>query len=76
MKSVATLVLVVLLAGCAAERGDGDGSATKQEEPTANATEETTVLQEETTVFATPEPPDSTLSYSGQEVKGTPGTYC
>ena len=76
MKAVATLVLVTLLAGCAAERGDGAGSATRQEEPTANATEETTVLKEEPTVLATPEPPDSTLSYGGREVKGTLGSYC
>ena len=71
-----TLVLALILAGCVAERGDGAGSATKQEEPTANGTEETTVLQEETTILAFPEPPDSTLSYGGREVEGTLGSYC
>ena len=77
MKVLLTLVLVLLLAGCAVERGDGAGSATTQEEPTANGTEETTVLQEETTVLGLgPEPPDSTLSYGGQEVNGTPGSFC
>src|SRR5918998_1123604 len=76
MKALLTLVLVVLLAGCAAERGDGAGSAPTQEEPTANGTEETTVLQEETTVLANPEPPDSTLSYGEREIKGALGSYC
>lgn len=85
MKVLMTLVLVVVLVGCAAGSGDGAGSDTTQEEPTADRTAETTVfkepslptvLEEETTVFATPEPPDSTLSNGGQEVKGTPGTYC
>ena len=76
MKALRTLVLALLLAGCAVERGDGAGSAPTQEEPTANATEETTVLQEKTTVLATPEPPDSTLSDGGREVKGTLGSYC
>jgi hypothetical protein len=69
MKVLVTLVLVVLLAGCAAERGDGAGSATTQEEPTTNGTEETSVL-------AISEPPESTLSFGGQEVKGTLGSYC
>jgi hypothetical protein len=35
MKALLTRVLVVLLAGCAPERGDGAGSAPTQEEPTA-----------------------------------------
>jgi len=76
MKALTTLVLALLVAGCAAGRDDGAGPATTQEEPTANATEETTVLQEETTVLATPEPPDSTLSDGGREVKGMLGSYC
>ena len=76
MKALMTLVLALLVAGCAAGRDDGAGSAPTQEEPTANATEETTVLKEETTVLATPEPPDSTLSFDGREVKGMLGSYC
>jgi len=76
MKALMTLVLALLVAGCAAGRDDGAGSAPTQEEPTANATEETTVLKEETTVLVTPEPPDSTLSDGGREVKGTLGSYC
>jgi hypothetical protein len=76
MKALMTLVLALLVAGCAAGRGDGAGSATTQEEPTANATEETTVYKEETTVLAIPEPPDSTLSFGGREVKGMLGSYC
>lgn len=76
MRVLTTLVLVVLLAGCAAGEGDGTGSATTQEEPTANGTEETTALKEETTVLQLPEPPDSTLSNGGREVKGTLGSYC
>ena len=70
MKALITLVLALLVAGCAAGRDDGAGSAPTQEEPTANATEETTVLQEETT------PPDSTLTHGGREVKGMLGSYC
>ena len=76
MKALTTLVLALLVAGCAAGRDDGAGPATTQEEPTANATVETTVLKEETTVLAIPEPPDSTLTRGGQEVKGTLGSYC
>jgi hypothetical protein len=45
MKALMTLVLALLVAGCAAGRDDGAGSAPTQEEPTANATEETTVLK-------------------------------
>ena len=44
-----TLVLVLLLAGCAA--GQGDAGRTLSEETTANGTEETTVYKEETTVL-------------------------
>lgn len=76
MKALMTLVLALLVAGCAAERGDGAGSATTQVEPTANATEETTILKEETTVLAISEPPDSTLSFGGREVNGALGSYC
>jgi hypothetical protein len=72
-----TLVLVLLLAGCAA--GQGDAGRTLSEETTANSTEETTVYKEETTVLGGaedfPRPPDSTLSYGGREVKGTLGSY-
>jgi hypothetical protein len=71
MKVLMTLVLVLLLAGCAAGRGDSAGSTTTQEETTAYK-EETTVL----TAGDFPKPPDSTLSYGGREVKGTLGTYC
>jgi hypothetical protein len=74
MKVLLTLVLVVLLlAGCAAGKGDGAASATTKEETTANGTEETTILTGE---VGLPRPPDSTLSYGGQEVKGTLGSYC
>ena len=66
-----TLVLILLLAGCVAGEGNGAGSTTTQEE--------TTAYKEETTVLMggdLPKPPDSTLSYSGREVKGTLGSYC
>ena len=70
MKALMTLVLVLLLAGCAA----GQGSAGR------SIAEETTAHKEETTTLTGeggfPQPPDSTLSYGGQEVKGTLGTYC
>ncbi len=74
MKVLVTLipVLVLLLAGCAAGQG-GAGSTTTQEETTANGTEETTTLTGE---GGLPRPPDSTLSYGGEEVKGLLGTYC
>ncbi len=76
MKALLTLVLVVFLAGCAAGKGDGAGSATTQGESTVNAAEETTVYTEDTTVLAFPEPPDSTLSYGGREVQAMLGSYC
>lgn len=77
MKVLAMLVPVVLLVGCTAEKGDGAGPAPTQEKSGASGTEETTVYTEETTVLGLgPEPPDSTLSYGGREVKGTPGSYC
>ena len=72
MKVLMTLVLVLLLAGCAAGKGDGAGSTTTQEEITAYK-EESTVLQGEGNLRR---PPESTLSYSGREVKGKLGSYC
>jgi hypothetical protein len=66
-----TLVLMLLPAGCAA--GQGDAGRPPAEETTANGTEETTTLTGE---GGLPRPPDSTLSYGGQEVKGTLGSYC
>jgi hypothetical protein len=78
MKVLMTLVLVLLLAGCAA--GQGNAGRTPAEETTANETEETTGYKEETTTLTGeggfPQPPDSTLSYGGQEVRGTLGSYC
>jgi hypothetical protein len=73
MKALMTLVLVLLLAGCAA--GQGGAGRTPTEETTAHnaGEEETTVLKGEGNL---PRPPDSTLSYGGQEVKGTLGSYC
>jgi hypothetical protein len=72
MKVFMRLVLVLLLAGCAAGRGDSASSTTTQEE--------TTAYKEETTVLGgaegLPRPPDSTLSYGGREVKGALGSYC
>jgi hypothetical protein len=73
-----TLVLVLLLAGCAA--GQSGAGRTPTEETTANGAEETTVNKEETTTLTGmggfPRPPDSTLSYGGQEVRGQLGSYC
>jgi hypothetical protein len=79
MKALMTLVLVLLLAGCAA--GQGDAGRTALEGTTARHAEETTVYKEETTVLAGAEgdlsrPPVSTLSYDGQEAKGMLGSYC
>jgi hypothetical protein len=70
MKALMTLALVLLLAGCAARQGDA--GRTKPEETTANGTDETTLTGE----GGLPRPSDSTLSYGGQEVKGTLGSYC
>jgi hypothetical protein len=78
MKVLMTLVLVLVLAGCAA--GQGEAGRTPAEETTANGTEETTAYKEETTVQKRAgdldRPPDSTLSYGGQVVRGSLGSYC
>ena len=73
MKVLMTLVLVLVLAGCAAGRGDG-GSTIAKEETTARSAGEETTVQQGAGNF--PRPPDSTLSYGGQEVKGAVGSYC
>ena len=71
MKAAMTLALALLLAGCAA--GQGGAGRTPAEETTASGTEETTVLQG----GGNPRrPPASALSYGGQDVKGTLGSYC
>ncbi len=79
MKALMTLVVVLLLAGCAAGQGNA-GRTPAEEESTANGTAETTAHKEETTTLTgeggPPRPPVSTLSYGGQEVKGTLGSYC
>ena len=79
MKVLMTLVLVLLLAGCAAGQG-GAGQTPAEEETTAKGTEETTAYKEETTVQkragGRARPPDSTLSYGGREVRGKLGSYC
>jgi len=67
-----TLVLMLILAGCAAEGSDG-GSTVAEEETTAPHAEETTALQEGGNL---PRPPIGTLSYGGREVKGSLSTYC
>ena len=75
MNLLRTLVLVFVLAGCAAGKGDGAGSTTiVQETATHSAAHgETTMLAGEEGL---PQPPDSTLSYGGREVTGALGTYC
>jgi hypothetical protein len=72
MKALMTLVLVLLLAGCAAGRGDA-GRTLAEDATTANGTAETTIQQE---AGGRMRPPDSTLSYGEQEVRGTLGSYC
>jgi|SRR5215212_7774843 hypothetical protein len=73
MKVLMTLVLVLVLAGCAAGKGNA-GSTIAEEETTAhNAQEETTVLEGGGNLQR---PPESTLSYGGREVKGLLGSYC
>jgi hypothetical protein len=76
MRVLMTLVLLLLLAGCAAGQGDGATSGTTQKETIAKGTEETTVFNEESTFLGFPEPPDSTLSFGEREIKGTLGSYC
>jgi hypothetical protein len=78
-----TLALVLVsLVGCAAGRGGAAGSTSVEEVTTEVTTEETTVhsAQEETTVLGGGDhisrPPASTLSYGGQEVRGSLGSYC
>jgi hypothetical protein len=66
-----TLVLVLLLVGCAA--GQGGAGRTPAEETTASGTEETTIQKR---AGSRARPPDSTLSYGGQEVKGVLGSHC
>ena len=73
MKTLMTLVLVLLVAGCAAGEDDATGSTTKEEESTAHNAEETTVF---TGAGNLPRPPKSTLFYGGREVKGELGSYC
>jgi hypothetical protein len=73
MKTLMTLVLVLLVAGCAAGEDDATGSTTKEEESTAHNAEETTVF---TGAGNLPRPPKSTLFYGGREVKGEQGSYC
>ena len=75
MKVLMTLVLVLLLAGCAA----GEGGAGESGAGSITTEEETTAYKQETTVLGggnLPRPPDSTLSYGGREVKGALGSYC
>lgn len=78
MKVLIMLMLVFLLAGCAAGQGDAGQSPTR--DTTANVKEDSTVYKEATTTPAgegdLPQPPDSTLSYGGREVKGMLGSYC
>ena len=73
MKALMTLVLALLLVGCAA--GQGGAGRTPAEETTAHnaGKEESTLLRGEGNL---PRPPDSTLSYGGQEVKGVLGSHC
>jgi hypothetical protein len=61
----------------AAEETEEATQATETTEETT-ALEETTGLQETTALQGggIAQPPDSTLSYGGQEVKGTLGSYC
>jgi len=73
------VMLVLVLAGCATGEGGTDseghtGPAVVEEETTSyNPQEETTVLDEDSSLG---KPPDSTLSYGRREVKGTLGSYC
>src|SRR3712207_2266847 len=72
MKVLMTLVLTLVLVGCAA--GTGDSGSTIAEETTIyNAQEETTILKGGGDLRR---PPDSTLSYGRREVTGSLGSYC
>lgn len=62
MKALMTLVLALLLAGCATRQGDA--GRTLAEETTAQIR------------GGNPRPPDSTLSCGGREVRGSLGSYC
>jgi hypothetical protein len=73
MKMLMTLVLVLVLAGCAAGQGDA-GSTSVEEETTAHHAEEETTVQKGAGDLK--RPPDSTLSYDGLESKGSLGSYC
>ena len=71
MKVLMTLVLVLLVVGCAAGEGDA-GSTVAEEETTSYKAEETTALKG----GDLRRPPDSTLSFGGREVRGRLGSYC
>ena len=71
MKHLMTLWVILLLAGCAA--GQGGAGRTPAEETTANGAEETTIQEGAGDLKR---PPDSKLSYGGQEVIGVLGSYC
>ena len=72
LKVLVTLVLVLVLTGCATGEGDA-GSTIAEVETTAHSVEETTVLRGEGNL---PRPPDSTLSHSGREARASIGSYC
>jgi hypothetical protein len=59
---------------------EDQAEATQEMTQAPQTTEETTALEEETTVQQgagdLKRPPDSTLSYGGREVKGSLGSYC
>jgi hypothetical protein len=73
MRLLMTLVLVLLVAGCAAGQGGATGSTTKEEKTTVHNAEETTVLTGAGNLLR---PPESTLFYGGREVTGELGSYC
>jgi hypothetical protein len=72
MRVLMTLVLMLVLAGCAAGRGNG-GSTIAEAETTSHKAEQTTVH----TGGGDPRrPPDSTLSHGRLEMTGSLGSYC
>jgi hypothetical protein len=71
MKALITLVLVLLMAGCAAGQ-DGAGR-TVSKETTARHAGETTFLEAQGNPSR---PPDSSLSFGRREVTGKLGSYC